>query len=163
MDDLLGEIHAVSTQFRMELLHNSTHLLDTLVYLLDSRAACVSGYVTGENEAVDSLDIDRTVDDAGGGGYVITNVNTFITVDCTIPRNDLSMMNILFGTEGKLYTNNDDGECRYWSPEDGKHIEQPLPGIEGEWTWEDDYRAAFPAATEHIVELLEDGGENRVS
>ncbi len=160
-DNLLGEIHAVSTQFRMELLRNSTHLLDTLVYLLDSRAARVSGYVTGENEAVDSLDIDRPIDDAGGGGYVITDDNTFITVDCTIPRNDSSMMLTLVGTEGKLYMNNDDGEWRYWSLEDGKHIERPLPGIEGAWTWEDDYREAFPAATKHIVELFEDGVENR--
>lgn len=43
IEDLLCEIHSVATQFRMELLRNSTHLLDTLVYLLDARAERVSG------------------------------------------------------------------------------------------------------------------------
>jgi len=68
--ELLGDVHSVATQFRMELLRNSTHLLDTLVYLLDSRADDVSGYITGENEAVDTLEAGQTVDDSGGG-YVV--------------------------------------------------------------------------------------------
>ncbi len=46
--DLIGDVVSVSTQFRMELLRNSTHLLDTLLYLLDTRAAFVSGYLTEE-------------------------------------------------------------------------------------------------------------------
>ena len=50
-EGILGEGHSVTTQFRMESLRNSTHLLDTLVYLLDARAERVSGYITGENEA----------------------------------------------------------------------------------------------------------------
>ena len=50
-ENMLGEIKSVSTQFRMELLRNSTHLLDTLVYLLDARAETVAGHITGENEA----------------------------------------------------------------------------------------------------------------
>jgi len=37
----------------------------------------------------------------------------------------------LIGSNGKLYLNNDDGEWRYWTLEDGDHIKQPLPGIEG--------------------------------
>src|SRR6056297_2792614 len=37
-DDIVGDVHSVATQFRMELLRNSTHLLDTLVYLLGARA-----------------------------------------------------------------------------------------------------------------------------
>jgi hypothetical protein len=41
-------------------------------------------------------------------------------------------MSIQFiGSNGKLYLNNDDGEWRYWTLEDGDHIKQPLPGIEG--------------------------------
>lgn len=84
-EDLLGEIHSVATQFRMELLCNSTHLLDTLVYLLDARAERVSGYITGENEAVDSLEADERVDDAGGGGFVVMDDGSFVTIDCTIP------------------------------------------------------------------------------
>lgn len=52
---LLGNVHSVSTQFRRELLRNSMHLLDTLVYLLDARAETVSGFINGENDAVDAL------------------------------------------------------------------------------------------------------------
>ncbi len=130
-EGLLGDVRSVSTQYRMELIRNSTHVLDTLVYLLDARAEQISGYITGENEAVDSLDADADVVDAGGGGHVVMDDGTFVTVDCTIPR-DISSMTLNFiGTEGKLYMNNDDGEWRYWSLEDGEHVEEPLPGIDG--------------------------------
>jgi predicted dehydrogenase len=154
-EGLLGEIHSVSTQFRMELLRNSTHLLDTLVYLLDARAKRVSGYIFGENEAVDTLDADRSVDDSAGGGFALMEDDTFATIDCTIPRDDSSMMLQFVGSEGKLYMNNDDGEWRYWSLEDGEHIEKSLPGIEGAWTWDDDYRGAFANAARHIKTLLD--------
>ncbi len=159
-EDLLGEVHSVSTQFRMELLRNSTHLLDTLVYLLDARAERVSGHVTGENEAVESLDADRDVDDAGGGGFVLLDDGAFATVDCTIPRADSSMTLQFVGSGGKLYMNNDDGEWRYWRLEDGDHVEEPLPGIEGSWTWDEDYRNAFANAAEHVRELLDGEAEN---
>jgi predicted dehydrogenase len=159
-DDLLGDVHSVSAQFRMELLRNSTHLLDTLVYLLDARAERVSGYITGENEAVDSLDADREVDDAGGGGFVVLNDGTFATIDCTVPREPSSMMLNFVGSEGKLYMNNDDGEWRYWALEDGEHVERPLPGIEGAWTWEDDYKGSFANAATHVEDLLEGTTEN---
>ena len=160
-EGILGEVRSVSTQFRMELLRNSTHLLDTLVYLLDARAEEVSGYITGENEAVDSLGADREVDDAGGGGFVRMDDGTFATVDCTIPRAESSMTLNFVGSEGKLYTNNDDGEWRYWRLEDGDHVEASLPGIEGAWTWDDDYRGAFANAAAHVVELLDGTAENR--
>ncbi|SFG85404.1 Predicted dehydrogenase [Halopelagius inordinatus] len=159
-EDVLGDVRSVSTQFRMELMRNSTHLLDTLVYLLDARADSVSGYITGENEAVDSLDAAAEVDDSGGGGHVVMDDGTFVTVDCTVPR-DISSMSLSFiGTEGKLYMNNDDGEWRYWSLEDGDHVETPLPGIEGAWTWDDDYRTAFPNAARRIEAMLRGDAEN---
>ncbi|MBV0926016.1 Gfo/Idh/MocA family oxidoreductase [Halomicroarcula limicola] len=158
--NLLGEVKSVSTQYRMELMRNSTHVLDTLVYLLDARAERVSGYITGENEAVDSLDAAEDVVDAGGGGHVVMDDGSFVTVDCTIPR-DISSMTLNFiGTEGKLYLNNDDGEWRYWSLEDGEHVEQSLPGIDGAWTWEDDYKRSFANAARHIQDLLNGDGEN---
>ncbi|QCS44924.1 Gfo/Idh/MocA family protein [Natrinema versiforme] len=160
-EDLLGEVHSVSSQFRMELLRNSTHLLDTLVYLLDARAERVSGYISGENEAVDSLDADQDVDDAAGGGYALMADGTFATIDCTIPRDDSSMTLLFVGSEGKLYMNNDDGEWRYWTLDDGEHVEEPLPGIEGAWTWEDDYESAFGNAADHVVELLDGEARNR--
>ncbi|MFP8953481.1 Gfo/Idh/MocA family protein [Natrialbaceae archaeon A-arb3/5] len=159
-EEILGDLQSVSTQFRMELLRNSTHLLDTLVYLLDARAETVSGYITGENEAVDSLGVDREVDDAGGGGFVVMDDGTFITIDCTIPRESSSMTLQFIGSEGKLYMNNDDGEWRYWRLEDGEHVEEPLPGIEGAWTWDDDYQRAFENAASHIVDVLDGRAEN---
>jgi len=152
---LLGDVRSVTTGFRMELLRNATHLLDTLVYLLDARAERVSGYVTGENEAVDSLEAGREVDDAGGGGFVVMDDGTFVTVDCTVPRAISSMTLQFVGTEGKLYLNNDDGEWRYWRLDDDTHVESPLPGIDGAWTWEDDYREAFPNAARDVVAMLD--------
>ncbi|WP_226040021.1 Gfo/Idh/MocA family oxidoreductase [Natrinema sp. DC36] len=160
-ENLLGDVASVSTQYRMELLRNSTHVLDTLVYLLDARAERVSGYITGENEAVDSLDVSQDIADAGGGGHVVMDDDTFVTVDCTIPR-DISSMTLQFvGTEGKLYMNNDDGEWRYWTLEDGEHVETDLPGIDGSWTWDDDYEESFANAAGHIEALLNGEAENR--
>jgi predicted dehydrogenase len=159
-DALLGDVHSVSTQYRMELMRNSTHVLDTLVYLLDSRPEQVSGYVTGENEAVDSLEADQDVVDAGGGGHVVMADGTFVTVDCTIPREESSMTFNVVGSEGKLYLNNDDGEWRYWTLEAGEHVETPLPGIEGSWTWEEDYRDSFPNTVAHVVDVLDGAAEN---
>ena len=160
-EDILGNVHSVSTQFRMELMRNSTHLLDTLVYLLDARASRVSGYISGENEAVDSLDADQDVDDAAGGGFALMDDGTFASIDCTIPRNDSSMMLHFIGSQGKVYMNNDDGEWRYWRLEDGEHVEESLPGIEGAWTWDVDYQNSFANAAHHLEALLDGEAENR--
>jgi len=160
-EDLLGEVRSVTAQYRMELLRNSTHVLDTLVYLLGARAESVSGYVSGENGTVSALDADIEVDDAGGGGHVVMDDGTFVTVDCTIPRDVSSMLFSFIGTEGKLYLNNDDGEWRYWRLADGEHAEAELPGIEGSWTWEEDYTESFANAAAHIREVLAGGAENR--
>lgn len=153
-DGLIGTIKSVNAQFRRELLRNSTHLLDTLVYLLDARATRVSGYINGQNDAVDALKGDRDVADSGGGGFVITENDTFVTVDCTVARDISSMSFQLIGTEGKLYLNNDDGEWRYWTLDGSTHREQPIPGIENAWSWDDDYKEAFSVAANHLKELL---------
>ena len=158
-EDLLGEVRSVNTQFRRELMRNSTHILDMLLFLLDTRAQTVSGYINGENDAVEALD-GSEVDDAGGGGHVVMDDGTFTTIDCTVAR-DISSMSLTFvGEGGKLYLNNDDGEWRYWSLEDGTHVERDLPGIEGAWTWEEDYQNAFPNAAEHVVDLIDGTAEN---
>jgi predicted dehydrogenase len=159
-ENFLGEVKSVSTQYRIELMRNSTHLLDTLVFLLGTKADEVSGYITGENGALESLDVDQTVDDAGGGGHIVMNDGTFVTVDCTIPRDVSSMTLNIIGSKGKLYLNNDDGEWRYWSLEDGDHVERPLPDIEGSWTWEEDYKDSFSNAAAHIQDLLNGESEN---
>ena len=159
-DGLIGDIHSVTANFRMELLRNSTHLLDTLIYLLDARAERVAGYITGENEAVSALDADQRVDDSGGGGFVVMDDGTFVTVDCTVPRAISSMSYQFIGDAGKLYLNNDDGEWRYWELQDGDHVEKPLPGIDSAWTWEADYEDAFPRAVNHVVDLLDEKTTN---
>lgn len=159
-EEILGDVRSVATQFRMELMRNSTHLLDTLVYLLDARAERVSGYITGENEAADSLSANIDVDDSGGGGFVVMDDETFVTIDCTVPRNISSMSLQFIGTEGKMYMNNDDGEWRYWRLKDGEHVETDLPAIDGAWTWDEDYRNAFPNAAKHIQSMLRGDAEN---
>lgn len=159
--DLLGEVHSVTAQYRMELMRNSTHVLDTLVYLLGSRADQVSGYINGENEAVDALDVSQTIHDAGGGGHVVMNDGSFVTIDCTIPREASSMTYQFIGSAGKLYLNNDDGEWRYWKLTDGKHVEQPLKGLDEPWTWDHDYRHSFPNAVTHIVDVLDGTATNQ--
>lgn len=158
--DLLGDVQSVNIQFRMELMRNSTHVIDTLVHLLGARADQVSGYINGDNEAVDSLEAAEKVDDAGGGGHVVMNDGTFVTIDCTIPRAMSSMSFQFIGSEGKLYLNNDDGEWRYWNLNDGTHVEEPLPGIDGAWTWEEDYTESFANAANHVVDLLEGTATN---
>lgn len=160
-EDLLGEVYSVTAQYRMELMRNSTHVLDTLVYLLGSRGKRVTGYINGENEAIDSLNVSQTIHDAGGGGYLVMEDGSFVTVDCTIPRKASSMTYQFIGSKGKLYLNNDDGEWRYWKLEDGEHVEKPLDGINEPWTWDTDYRQSFPNAAAHVVDVLEGAADNR--
>lgn len=159
-DNLLGDVHSVTAQYRMELLRNSTHVIDTLVYLLDSHAEAVNGYVNDQNEAVSSLDAVQAVDDAGGGGFVVMDDETFVTIDCTIPRADSSMTFQFVGSQGKLYMNNDDGEWRYWRLEGNDHIEKPLPGFDEPWTWDDDYQSSFANAATHLEQILHGNSEN---
>jgi len=160
-EDLVGNVHSVSVQFRMELMRNATHVFDLLGWLLDADPARVAGHVTGENEAVDALQADRRVDDAGGGGFVVYDDGTFATVDCTVPRDASSMTFQVLGSDGKLYLNNDDAEWRYWALEDGAHVETGHPAVADGWTWAEDYASAFPNAARHVVELLDGTAENR--
>lgn len=159
---LIGDVKAINAQFRRELMRNSTHLLDSIIFLQDARAKQVSGYINGENDAVDALG-GTPVDDAGGGGFVLLDDGTFVTVDCTVER-EISSMGIQFiGTEGKLSINNDDGEWRYWRLDDGDHVEASIPNIDGGWNWETDFRDAFAIAANHLVDLIEYRTENHSS
>jgi predicted dehydrogenase len=155
-DGLVGEVLSVDARFRMELMRNSTHLIDMLVYLLGMRPARISGYITGENEAVDSLGATTEVDDAGGGGHVVTDDGTFVTIDCTTPRAVSSMWYQLVGTEGRLYANPHDGEWRYWDLTEDGHEEEPLPGVDPEESVN-----TFVAAVDHCVDLIEGRATNR--
>lgn len=159
-EEILGNVQSVTGLFRMELMRNSTHLLDTIVYLLDTRPELLSGYITGENEVVDALDADHEVDDAGGGGTVVMADDTFVTIDCTVERDISTMCYHLVGTGGKLYFNSSDEECRYWRLDDGAHRLEPLPSVEFS---DDEYTRAFGKVTDHIVDLIEGRAENRSS
>jgi predicted dehydrogenase len=156
-ENLLGDVHSANAMFRMELMRNSTHLLDTLVYLLDTRASEVSGYITGNNEAVDALDADAEVDDAGGGGMIVTEDGAFVTVDCTVPREDSTYSYHFVGTEGRLQINIADGEWRYWRLADGGHVEEELPGLR---FGENEYAKGFANAVEHLADLIEGDAAN---
>jgi len=158
-EGLLGDIRSASGEFRMELMRNSTHLLDTLVYILDSEPERIMGYINGKNEARDALGVDETVDDAGGGGTIVTTDNVFITIDCTVEREFSTMFYHLTGTEGKLYLNTDDRECRYWALEDGSHREQP---VQVDFP-ENSYTRSFAKAVDHAVDLIEEEARNRSS
>jgi len=63
----------------------STHLLNTIAFLLDASADTVKGYITGDNEVIKGLGADIDIDEAGNGGVVVTEDDTFVTVDCTSP------------------------------------------------------------------------------
>ncbi|HET7322863.1 MAG TPA: gfo/Idh/MocA family oxidoreductase, partial [Halococcus sp.] len=116
-------------------------------------------YINGENDAVDALS-GSPVEDAGGGGFVLLDDGTFVTVDCTVAR-EISSMELQFvGTEGKLTVNNDDSEWRYWRLEDGAHIETAIPNIDGAWDWDTDFRDAFAIAADHLVDLIEGRASN---
>ncbi len=160
-DELIGDPRSASVQFRMELMRNSTHVIDSLVYLFDMQPQLVSGYISGENEVSEALDVGVEITDAGGGGYVVAEDGFYVNIDCTLPRNVSSMTYNVIGDRGKLYLNNDDGEWRYWRLEDGDHVETPLPGIDGAWTWEDDYTESFVNAASHLVDLLDGEVTNR--
>lgn len=160
-DGVLGEVQSVHGHFRRELMRNSTHVLDTLVYWLDLEPSQVSGHLVGENEAGDSLAADIDLDDVGGAGTIVGEDGTVVTVDCTAPRAGSTMFYHLRGSEGKLYVNPTDDEVRYWAVEDGAHVERELPGLATEDLAYVGYEASFRHAVDHAVALIEGRTENR--
>lgn len=160
-EGVLGEVHSVHGHFRRELMRNSTHVLDTLVYWLDLEPHHVSGHLVGENEAGDSLSADIDLDDIGGAGTIVAEDSTVLTVDCTAPRAGSTMFYHLRGTKGKLYVNPTDDEVRYWAVEDGTHVERELPGIADVELEYVGYEDSFRHAVDHAVDLIEGHAENR--
>ncbi|MFB6198722.1 MAG: Gfo/Idh/MocA family protein, partial [Halobacteriaceae archaeon] len=154
---IIGNVQSINATFRMELLRNSTHLLDTIIFLLNSRAELASGFLTGDVEATDALGAEAEVDDTGGGGHVSFKDGTFATVDCTVPREHSTFAYRLVGTDGKIEININEGEWRYWDLQDGRHVESNLEGIEPD---PDEYERGFSNAVDHISDVLERGAEN---
>lgn len=157
-DGLIGDVQAAHGQFRMELMRNATHLIDTLLWLTDGEPARVSGYLTGENEAAESLAATTEVDDQGGGGYLVLADGTYVGLDCTVAREHSTYQYDLVGTAGKVRVNVNDGEWRRWTLEDGAHVEADLPGVEAD---PDEWADGFATAVDHLVALLEGRAENR--
>ena len=157
----LGEVHSVAVQSRMELMRNASHVFDLLVFLFGRDVDTVWGHVTGENESVTELGGDAGVDDAAGRAMVSLG-GTPATVDCTIPRAASSISYQFIGTEGKLAVDLDEGEWRYRRLEDGSHVPDEMAGIDGAWTWDEDYVEGFENAVVHVVDRL-NGSEQTVS
>jgi len=157
--ELLGEVRSIDASFRMELVRNSTHLLDTVVYLTDLDARHVSGWVTGENEAEEALDATAATDDAGGSGMIVLENGAVFQLDCTIPREISTMAYRFLGTEGRIEIDVPGGEWRYWTVEDGAHVERPLD-VDPE---PDDYARGFANAADHVAALARGDAENESS
>lgn len=159
-DGLIGDIRSMTGLFRRELLRNSTHVLDTMTFMTGARGQHVSGYLNGENDAVDALDAGETVDDSGGGGHIVFEDGTFATVDCTVSRDESTYAYHFLGTDGRIEINIVEGSWRYWDLVDGAHVEQDLPEIEPD---PDGYAKGFVNAVDHIDAIVNDGATNRSS
>lgn len=155
-DELLGDLQTVNAQFKLELLRNGTHFVDMLYWLLDERAARVSGHLTGETPMNDR-DLPIPVDDGGGGGHVVFEHGVFATFDCVVPRATSSGWFVFTGSDGRLSLNETDEETRHWRIADGEHVESSAGFFDG-WT---DWSTAFENAVRNIVALLDRTGENR--
>ncbi|RQG95363.1 Gfo/Idh/MocA family protein [Natrarchaeobius chitinivorans] len=150
-EDLIGDVRSVNAQFRMELVRNSTHVLDTVTYLTDADAVEVTGHLTDGNEANSALEVSETVDDTGGGGMIVLDNGAFFTIDCTNPRDISTMAYQIIGTDGRLSIDIPTGEWRYWDLVDGSHEETPLPDFS---VSADDYAQGFANAAEHLADLV---------
>ncbi|MFP8958371.1 Gfo/Idh/MocA family protein [Natrialbaceae archaeon A-CW3] len=156
-EGIIGEIRSVNAQFRMELVRNSTHMLDTVTFLTDTDAVEVTGHLTEANEANGALGVAESVDDTGGGGMIILDNGAFFTVDCTLSRELSTMAYQFFGTDGRITIDIPTGEWRYWDLVDGTHIEKPLPDFSVE---PDDYAQGFANAATHLANLATGEAEN---
>jgi predicted dehydrogenase len=154
-EDLLGEVRTAAGASSMELLRVGTHVVDLLVFLLGERAAEVAGHVTGENESAEHL-ADRRVDDAGGGGFVRTQAETFVTFEGVASRDIAPSYCRLVGTEGRLV--NDDRGWTYFERTGEGAFEQAVAPT-GDRA--DDYERSFVNAAEHAVALADGAVENR--
>lgn len=148
-EDLLGEVRSIGAQFRMELVRNSTHLIDTVIHLTDLDPVEVAGHLTHERELDETLDTTGG-DDTGGGGFLVLENGAFATIDCTLPRDLSTMAYQFFGTNGRLTMDIPIGEWRYWELTDDGHVERELP-ID---LAADDYAQGFANGAAHLVDLV---------
>lgn len=118
------------------------------------RAERVAGHVTGENRTAEHL-TDRRIDDAGAGGFFLTDEGTFVTFDGTPPRQTADFHARFTGSDGRLVSDADGWRYRTTTA-DG--LEERDPPTEG---YDDDHERTFENAAAHAVALLEGTVENR--
>ncbi|MEF8852432.1 MAG: Gfo/Idh/MocA family oxidoreductase [Haloarculaceae archaeon] len=159
-DGLIGDVRSITGLFRRELLRNATHVLDTMVFVTDSRGEHVSGYLNDTNDAADALGATEPVDDSGGGGHVVFADGTFATVDCTASREASTYAYHFVGTDGRIEINIVDGTWQYWDLLDGHHVERDLPGVEPD---PQEYARGFANAVDHIDAVVAGDERNRSS
>lgn len=149
--DLLGEVYTAAGATSIELFRVGTHVADLLVYLLDERPATVSGYISGRNDAAGHL-ADRRIDDAGGGGFFLTDGDTFVTFDGDVPRDAAAWYCRLTGTDGRLVM--DDRGWTWWPHDELGPAQAPTDG------YTDAHPDSFALAVEHAVSLIENEADN---
>lgn len=161
-DEIVGDITAINTQWKEELLRNGTHQVDLLVFFTGSRGATVhGGHVLDRGsvspDAVGAVDDDQ-FDDAGAMGLVQLRDGTIATIDCSQPRDRLRTITDITGTDGRLHVHWNVDELRYWSFVDGDESEEELPELA-----DPDLSAldrSLDHAASHLVDLIEDNAEN---
>jgi predicted dehydrogenase len=155
-DGALGEVQSVNAQFKAELLRNGTHAADTIYWLLGERVERASGTLTGPAD-FESGPAEEMAD-AGGGGHLVLADDTFVTLDCTVPRESFSGWFDLTGTEGRLHVNERDQTATRRTYEGGAHVPAPVEVFPEGWS---PWAPAFENVVESLVELADGTGENR--
>jgi len=159
-EGLLGDVRAMNSQFKQELLRNGTHYADLVTWLFDADAERVSGFLTGSEEVSEQMDISHEVDDAGGAAMIHLADGSFVSIDCSVSRELWTGYHHFTGTEGKAYVNENDGEWRLWTLEEGAHrpADGALPEVAGGTVPDQD--ACFANAATACVDLARGEGEN---
>jgi predicted dehydrogenase len=95
---------------------------------------------------------------------LLTEEDTYVHLDCTLPRAVHDRRLTFLGTDGKLSIDGGRDTCQYWHLEEAEdapygqtHVKQKLPQTLDGFS---DQRAMFRNGAAHVVELLEGTAEN---
>lgn len=150
-DGIIGDVHTASVAASGELFRVTTHVIDLATFLLADRAATVAGHITGESVAPGDL-AGRELEDANGGGFVVTRDGTFVTIDGAAPREDAVWYCRLVGTQGHLVLDDRGWSCWAHGEDGTAEIAPPVDRT-------DPYGETFGNAVAHVVDLLEGSDE----
>lgn len=161
--NLLGQIQTLNTLWVLELMRNGSHLIDMLIYLLDTKVhQIIGGHLTDETGVTEKADMAKTFDgkytDVGGAGMVIMEDGTFATIDCTAPRTSPRLTFDFLGEKGRLQLDWQGEQVQYWRFTDEEEAEQLLRDLR-DVAWSD-LDEMFVAGATHIVDLLDGSAEN---